>query len=1111
MFTSLGFGQAPIWTNSTAGTGDNSDKFYVIKSDGLDNIYSAGYTFQNNTNWDYFLIKMNLSGDTVWTRTYKGTGNGIDKITFMEVTNEGDIFITGVTNGIGTGDDITTIKYNTSGDLLWVSTYNYSPFNEDEFPSGIEVNLAGEVYVTGSSDRDSSATTNNDFVTIKYNTSGVQQWVIRYNGLGNGTDESAGIVLDNLENPIVIGRTNVGGTNDNMLTIKYTPAGTISWTANFDRGFGLDDEGLAIISDASGNIIVSGLSNNNSDDDIAVVKYNSAGIQQYASYYNNIQNDYPDALALGSFGSVYVAGHTDVLPGAGGDYDYVVLKYNTSGALQWNTIYGNPINKDDDPSDIVVDGSNNVYITGKSDSGLADIKYFNWLTIKLNNLGAFVWSDYHFGDLVNSDDSGEGMIIKSGELYIVGTTQNNTTQRDAALIKINASTGIKSLQKTYNGTGDFTDKTNALFTDKTNNVYSTGYVMQAEQGKNIFVKKINPAGVTQWYKTFNYYNEDEEGNSITVDTSGIIYIAGYSNGNGSGDDYILMKLNTLGDSLWTRRYDYVTENDIAVSVTANTAGTAIFITGYSDASVTSNKNWDIVTIKYNNAGIQQALARYNSPSNGPEKPVRIIFNSNALFVGGTTWNGTNNDLIAIKYNVSLSQLYLSTYSADVSSIENANDIAVDAGNAYIVGSSFSASQLENYAVAKFNSTGILLWSNYYNNILSLNDKPIAICANTTGAFVTGRSATSITDSADITTIKFDKTTGVINWINKYNNITNSDDRGSAIRFDNFNNIIVGGRSTNASGNFDIIIIGYNNSGNRKYIARYDGLGFEDDFNTALGLSTEGYLYAAGHTTNLNSDLDVTALKYCLPAFANAGPDVTICNGKSSTLNATGGLTYLWSPATGLNNTVIANPVAKPTSTTTYIVTVDNGLGCGTTTDTVIVTVNPAPSASITASGATTICLGFSVTLTANAGVGYTYQWFNGATAIPGATSISYIATTTAAYKVEVFNTFGCSKKSKATNVTTIICDEGSEIISGETSITVAPVPFSGYSNLNISVVEEVDVSYIIYNVLGQIEETNNNCETGKTIQIGDKLPVGVYFLEVTYGFKKQTIKIIKTN
>jgi gliding motility-associated-like protein len=63
--------------------------------------------------------------------------------------------------------------------------------------------------------------------------------------------------------------------------------------------------------------------------------------------------------------------------------------------------------------------------------------------------------------------------------------------------------------------------------------------------------------------------------------------------------------------------------------------------------------------------------------------------------------------------------------------------------------------------------------------------------------------------------------------------------------------------------------------------------------------------------------------------AFASPDTTINYGETYQLNATGGVDYTWSPSTGLDSTDISNPLAQPTLTTTYTVTIDNGSGCST--------------------------------------------------------------------------------------------------------------------------------------------------------------------------------------
>jgi large repetitive protein len=81
-----------------------------------------------------------------------------------------------------------------------------------------------------------------------------------------------------------------------------------------------------------------------------------------------------------------------------------------------------------------------------------------------------------------------------------------------------------------------------------------------------------------------------------------------------------------------------------------------------------------------------------------------------------------------------------------------------------------------------------------------------------------------------------------------------------------------------------------------------------------------------------------AVTVTVPApSANAGMDQTVMLGRTAQLQATGGVSYTWSPAEGLNNPNVANPYAKPEKTTTYTVTVTNEAGC-VSTDEVTITV-----------------------------------------------------------------------------------------------------------------------------------------------------------------------------
>ncbi|HLP21343.1 MAG TPA: choice-of-anchor L domain-containing protein, partial [Chitinophagales bacterium] len=137
-----------------------------------------------------------------------------------------------------------------------------------------------------------------------------------------------------------------------------------------------------------------------------------------------------------------------------------------------------------------------------------------------------------------------------------------------------------------------------------------------------------------------------------------------------------------------------------------------------------------------------------------------------------------------------------------------------------------------------------------------------------------------------------------------------------------------------------------------------------------------------------------------PATISA-TDTTLCLGQSTQLDANGGITYSWTPTTGLSNPNIKNPVATPSVTTTYTCNMTFGACTKTVSQTIYV---GNPTASVTANPAGIICNGGTVQLTATStGVSpYSYLWSTGAT-----TPVINVATG-GAYNVTATDAYGCS-------------------------------------------------------------------------------------------------------
>lgn len=133
-------------------------------------------------------------------------------------------------------------------------------------------------------------------------------------------------------------------------------------------------------------------------------------------------------------------------------------------------------------------------------------------------------------------------------------------------------------------------------------------------------------------------------------------------------------------------------------------------------------------------------------------------------------------------------------------------------------------------------------------------------------------------------------------------------------------------------------------------------------------STTTYTITVSDGSGCTGTDSVTVVVHSSPA-ASAGADIQLCAGEDTTLTASGGVSYQWSPSAGLSSATVSNPVAAPSATTAYTVTVTDANGC-TGTDDITITVKALPSAD--AGADTSVCDGGSVALSASAGSAYSW-------------------------------------------------------------------------------------------------------------------------------------------
>jgi uncharacterized delta-60 repeat protein len=276
--------------------------------------------------------------------------------------------------------DYATIKYDQNGNQLWVNRYDGSAGNNDS-ATGIAVDNSNNIIVTGESKQTGS---NFDYATVKYSPNGVQQWVSLFNGTGNNEDRAYAIVVDNSDNIIVTGSsmsTSSAGS-ENYATVKYNPSGVQQWVSIYNGPGNNEDRAYAIVVDNSDNVVITGSSRSLASKDYATVKYNPSGSQMWASRYDGPGNneDRAYAIVVDNSENVYVTGSSRQTQFAGSE-DYATIKYTNSGTEEWVTRYNGSGNNEDRAYAIVVDNSDNVYITGSSMNGSL-LGSEDYLTIK---------------------------------------------------------------------------------------------------------------------------------------------------------------------------------------------------------------------------------------------------------------------------------------------------------------------------------------------------------------------------------------------------------------------------------------------------------------------------------------------------------------------------------------------------------------------------------------------------------------------------------------------------------------------------------------------------------------------------------------------------------
>ena len=434
IITSVSFSEVVSRIMSYNGPGNQIDKCTGIVQDNLGRVYATGVSWgTSSTKEDYATIKFGEDGDFLWVARYDGPGHNLDYASAITVDNAGNVYVTGWSrsgSAFGT-EDYLTIKYNTNGQMIWSKRYDGAVTNDCyyyDYARAIVVDATGNVYVTGQSWGNDNL--KDDYLTIKYNSSGVLQWAKRYNGPSCKEDIAYSLALDAAGNVYVTGTSYQTNKGYDMLTVKYSSSGSQVWAIRYDGPGSKDDIAQKIKVDMNGNVYITGSSHggNTSKVDYATIKYNTSGQQQWLKRFNGEANDTDVATSmdLDVYNNVYVTGYSKSPPigTTPGQYDYYTLKYDgNNGDIMWQNKYdGGSVDKAWDIKVVYKSCSTSpymdipcwvidVYVTGESiGTGTGN----DFLTIRYNEQGSTQWTN-RFNGPTNGNDAAYS--ISSGNAY----------------------------------------------------------------------------------------------------------------------------------------------------------------------------------------------------------------------------------------------------------------------------------------------------------------------------------------------------------------------------------------------------------------------------------------------------------------------------------------------------------------------------------------------------------------------------------------------------------------------------------------------------------------------------------------------------------------------
>jgi len=302
--------------------------------------------------------------------------------------------------------------------------------------------------------------------------------------------------------------------------------------------------------DSSNNLYAIGYIDNSGSLSATISKYNVNGAIQWQRSLGASSPRDTNFLGVDvdNSNNVYVSGFTRS-DGTINGTDVQIAKYDTNGNLQWQKTLGSAGLAQQGVSMSVVKSTGDFYVVGISLASSGSPQYYRGLILKYNSSGVLQWQRSLTPSVSSNDVVTVGVSTDSlGNVYIIGNTITpSSSLGQGILVKYNSSGTIQwqvgltksSGQSSYDG----------IVIDSSNNIFVCGFALTGVGGTSYgIVSKYNTSGTLQWKKQIGDSGGNPYLNGISVDSSGNIYTTGFHSNNTSS----ILKYDTNGSLQWQR-------------------------------------------------------------------------------------------------------------------------------------------------------------------------------------------------------------------------------------------------------------------------------------------------------------------------------------------------------------------------------------------------------------------------------------------------------------------------------------------------------------------------------------------------------------------------------